>query len=299
MKAIFAFALAVVLALCATPPQAAAQAPQAPLHVVTTTTDIKDLVITIGGGKVDVQSLAAPSQDPHALELKPVQLALLRGADLVIRIGLDHEPWLARMQTQAPVLDLSRNVRLLQTDTPRLRVERRAHIHLFGNPHYWLDPENARNMAVSITGMLTKLRPGDRAYFEGNRAAFNAQLDARIPGWTTSMAPYAGTKVVVLHDSWTYFFDYFHLSIVASAEPNPGIPPSPAELARLFSRMRDSKVRLIVANPDSNPALAGQLAEHTSARPVVLVPSVGGDPAAKTYLSLIDLNVSRLAKALQ
>lgn len=299
MRGGFIFALAVVLALCVTPPQATAQAVSPTLRIVTTTTDIKDLVIAIGGSKVDVHSLAAPSQDPHALELKPAQLSLLRGAGLVVRIGLDHEPWLAKMQTEAPVLDLSRNVRLLQTDTPRLRAERQAHIHRFGNPHYWLDPDNARLMAMSITQALTKLRPFDRAWFEGNRAAFNAQLDARIPRWKASMAPYAGTKVVVLHDSWVYFFDYFHLSIVASAEPNPGIPPSPAELATLFSRMRDAKVRLIVANPDSNPALVRQLVEHTSARPVTLVPSVGGEPAIKTYLSLIDLNVARLAKALQ
>ncbi len=292
-------ALAVALACSAAPRQALAATPMLPVHVVATTTDIKDLVQTIGGNQVAVESLAAPSQDPHTLELKPAQLLRLRGADLVVRIGLDHEPWLAKMRTDAPVVDLSRTVRLLQTDTPRLRAERQAHIHLFGNPHYWLDPENARPMALAISAALARLRPAEQAYFDTNQAAFLARLDAQLPVWKAALAPYAGTRVVVLHDSWTYFADRFGLSIVASAEPSPGIPPSPAELAALFARMRAAKVRLVIANPDSNGDLLRQLAAHGGAPAVTMVPSVGGDPAAGSYLSLIALNVARLAKALQ
>lgn len=298
MRAIVFVALAVALASSLAPPQAVAAAQAPPIQVVATTTDIKDLVQTIGGRHVAVESLAVPSQDPHTLELKPGQLLRLRSADLVVRIGLDHEPWLAKTRTDAPVIDLSRNIRLLQTDTPRLRAERQAHIHLFGNPHYWLDPTNARPMALAITDALVRLRPADRAYFNANQAAFLADLDAQLPQWKATLAPYAGTKVVVLHDSWTYFADAFGLAIVASAEPTPGIPPSPAELATLFSRMRAAKVRLVIANPDSNSALVRQLADHGGAPAVTLVPSVGGDPAAGNYLSLIGLNVTRLAKAL-
>ena len=298
MRATVLIALAMALISSIAPRQAAAAIPMPPIRVVATTTDIKDLVQTIGGNQVEVESLAAPLQDPHTLELKPGQLLRLRGAELVVRIGLDHEPWLAKTRTDAPVVDLSRTIRLLQTDTPRLRVERQAHIHLFGNPHYWLDPHNARPMVLAITAALVRLRPAERTYFEVNQAAFLARLDAQLPQWRAALAPYAGTKVVVLHDSWTYFADCFGLSIVASAEPTPGIPPSPAELATLFSRMRTAKVRLVIANPDSNASLVRQLAEHGGAPSATLVPSVGGDPAAGSYFSLITLNVTRLAKAL-
>ena len=303
MRAVWRVALivafAMVLAASLVLRQAGATVLLPPIKVIATTTDIKDLVRTIGGRQVVVESLAAPSQDPHTLELKPTQLLRMRSADLVIRIGLDHEPWLARTSTDAPVLDLSRTIRLLQTDTPRLRAERQAHIHLFGNPHYWLDPNNARPMVLAITAALTRLRPAEAAYFNANQAAFLSALDAQLPQWKAALAPYAGTRVVVLHDSWTYFADCFGLSIVASAEPSPGIPPSPAELATLFSRMRAAKVRLVIANPDSNADLVRQLATHGGAPAVTLVPSVGGDPAADTYLMLIATNVSRLAKALR
>ena len=148
MGAILAFALATILAFVAPPKAAAATR----LHIVATTTDIRALITRIAGDRADVESLAAPSQDPHSLELKSGQLVQLRSASLVVRIGLDHEPWLARVPIQAPVLNLSQNVRLLQTETPRLRVERQSHVHAFGNPHYWLDPENAKAMAIAIPG---------------------------------------------------------------------------------------------------------------------------------------------------
>lgn len=296
MRAICTFALAAALAFSAAPRQAAA-APK--FHVVATTTDIKSIVMAIGGDRIEVESLAAPSQDPHSLELKPNQLARLRTAALVVRIGLDHEPWLARMQTSAPVVDLSRNVRLLQTETPRLRVERRSHTHAFGNPHYWLDPENTRPMAAAIAQALARLSPADQGYFEANRTAFSKRLDDRMPVWKQALAPYSGARMVVMHDTWTYFADAFKLSIVAAAEPTPGVPPSPSELARLYARMREARVGLLIADPNSDEALVRQVAERGNARVVTLMPSVGADPAAGDYFALIDLNVERLVKALR
>jgi len=296
MRAISTFALAMLLAFSVAPRRAAAASQ---FLIIATTTDIQALITAIAGDKVDVESLAAPSQDPHSLELKPGQLVRLRSASLVVRIGLDHEPWLVRAQIKAPVLNLSENVRLLQTETPRLRVERQSHVHAFGNPHYWLDPENAKAMVISLSRALGKLIPADKAFFDANRDTFIKQADEHMVAWKKALAPYAGTRIVVVHDTWIYFADRFNLSIVAAAEATPGVPPSPAELAKLYSRMREAKVRLVVADPNSNDSLVRQIAEHGNARIVALVPSVCADLAARDYLSLIDLNVARLVKALR
>ena len=199
----------------------------------------------------------------------------------------------------ATELNLSDNVRLLQTETPRLRVERQSHVHAFGNPHYWLDPENAKAMVVALSQTLGRLIPADRAYFDANRDAFLKRVDERMPIWKRALAPYAGTRIVVVHDTWIYFADRFGLSIVAAAEATPGVPPSPAELATLYARMREAHVRLVVADPNSSDALLRQIAEHGNARIVELAPSVGADPSARDYVSLINLNVDRLVKALR
>lgn len=295
MRAIATFVLVVILAVIGAARQAIAAS--RPL-IIATTTDIQALIGAVAGDKVNVESLAAPAQDPHSLELKPAQLMRLRSASLVVRIGLDHEPWLGRVAITAPVLTLSENVRLLQTETPRLRLERQSHVHAFGNPHYWLDPENAKAMVISVSIALGKLMPSEKAYFDGNRDMFIKQVSTRMVTWKKALLPYAGTKIVVVHDTWIYFADRFNLSLVAAAEATPGVPPSPSELARLYSRMREAKVRVVVADPNSNDSLVRQIAEHGNARVVALVPSVGADPKATDYFSLLELNVDRLVKAL-
>jgi ABC-type Zn uptake system ZnuABC Zn-binding protein ZnuA len=282
----------VLAALAAAAPQAVFA--QEKFRVVTTSADLKSLVEAVGGDRVDVESLAAPEQDPHSVEVKPAQLARLRRAALVVRIGLDHEPWLARLPAPGvPVLDVSKSVRLLQAETPRLRVERRAHVHAYGNTHYWLDPYNAQPMTASIVAALATLRPAERALFEANRDAFLSRLSEKIPEWETALKPYRGMKVVVVHDSWVYFAERFGLQIVAAAEPHPGVPPSPAELAALFKRMREASVRILIADPHSNPALVRQIEEKGGAKSVTLTPS-GTD-----YIGLFEENVKRLSAALK
>src|SRR5207245_284451 len=155
------------------------------------------------------------------------------------------------------------------------RSERGVHVHGFGNPHYWLDPANARPITRAILEALARLAPADRDAFAANRTRFLARLDDALARWTEALAPYRGTRAVVVHDSWPYFARRFGLVVVAAVEPTPGVPPSASSLAALTQKMRETGVRLLIAEPSSNAALVSQVAARSGARPVVLVPSVG------------------------
>jgi ABC-type Zn uptake system ZnuABC Zn-binding protein ZnuA len=280
-----------------------------PLAVVATSTDLKALVEEVGGDRVRVEVLAPPLADPHAVEIKPGQIAALRGAALLVRVGLDHEPWLAGLLRtvndprfapgSASVLDCAKGIDLLQAIVARVRPERGDHIHAFGNTHYWLDPENARPITAGILDALVRLAPSDRAYFESRRAAFLKRLDAGLKRWTDAMGPYRGTKVVVVHESWPYFARRFGLQIVAAVEPVPGVPPSPAYLAALTRQMKDAHVRVLIVEPYSSATLVARVASLSGARAVTLVASVGGAPEARDYLALFDLDVARLVDTLR
>lgn len=279
-----------------------------PLAVVTTSTDLKALVEAVGGDRVRVESLASPLQDPHAIDLKPGQIARLKTATLLVRIGLDHEPWLTRalratgdqrlVRGSPHYLDTSADVPLLQTETPRLRETGAVHVHGYGNTHYWLDPENARPITAAILDALARLAPPERPRFEDNRRRFLERLDAGLARWLEAMARYKGTRVVVVHDSWPYFARRFGLVVVAAVETTPGVPPSPATLAVLPQRMREAGVRLLIAEPYSSESVVRQVAVRSGARLVTLVPSVGADPAAGDYLALFEVNIARLTAAL-
>jgi ABC-type Zn uptake system ZnuABC Zn-binding protein ZnuA len=281
-----------------------------PLKVVTTTTDLKALVQVVGGDAVEVESLAPPLQDPHTVDVKPGQLARLKTAALLVRIGLDHEPWLPRalrtlgdprfVPGSPHYLDTSRSVRVLQAEAPRVRQgSGTGHVHGYGNTHYWLDPEHGRAMTAAIAESLARLAPIHAARFDVHRRHFLSRLDAGLGRWSEVLAPYRGARVVVVHDTWPYFAARFGLVVAAAVEPTPGVPPSPVHLADLAERMRAGGIRVIVAEPSSNAAVVNSLAARAGARAITLVPSVGGDPGAGDYISLFDLNVRRLAEALR
>src|SRR5262245_10441898 len=278
------------------------------LEIVTTSTDLKALVEVVGRDAVRGVSLAPAVHEPHSVEIRPRQITQLQSAALSVPRALALVPWPASLLDSvagprfrpggSAVLDCSKGISLLQTETARVRDARGVHIHSLGNPHYWLDPENARPITASIRDALVRLAPAQRARFEENRTGFLALLDERLARWSRAMAPFQGTRVVVVHETWPYFARRFGLVIAGAVEPTPGVPPSPAYLADLVKRMRDSGVRLVIGGVESNVAMLNHVAARSGAQAVTLISSVGGDAEARSYFGLFDVNVTRLTRAL-
>ena len=298
-----ACALALVLAAVA-----AAAAVTAPIEVVATSSDLKSLVEVVGRDLVRATSLVPPVHDPHphVVDVKPGQVAQLRSAALLVRSGLDDEPWLARvlqavseprLERRSPaVLDCSKGIALLSTDAPRSREEHGPHDA--GNPHYLLDPDNARPVTAAIRDALARIAPAHRERFDTNRTGFLALLDTRLVRWSEALAPYRGSRVVLMHETWPYLARRFGLVVVGAVEPAPGVSPTPAYLADLVKRMKESGAKLVIGGLESNDAMLRLVAAQGGARPVTLISSVGGDPEARSYVALFDVNVKRLAAAL-
>jgi zinc/manganese transport system substrate-binding protein len=277
------------------------------IPVVTTTPDLKALTEAVGGDRVGVESLLGGDQDPHQLEVKPGQIARLREAMLLIKIGLDHEPWLPRLLQLAENdrilprspghVDASRGISLLETALPRAGGG--GHVHAFGNTHYWLDPANAAPITERILKALQQLSPEDTAAFEANRQRFLDRLMPALEQWLKAMEPYRGTRVVAFHDSWAYFAKRVGLTVAALIEPKPGIPASPSYLASLIGRMKEHQVKIIVLEPYADEATARFVAERSRATLVRLAPSVGSDEGACGYIELFEHNIHRLIQAFQ
>src|SRR6185436_7448329 len=69
----------------------AASESRAELRVVATTPEYGSLAKTIGGDRVQVATLAKPTEDPHFVDAKPSHIVSLNRADLLIEGGADLE----------------------------------------------------------------------------------------------------------------------------------------------------------------------------------------------------------------
>ncbi len=173
---------------------AACQVQAAEIRVVTTTTDLADIVRSVTGDLAEVSSLTTGREDPHTLTAKPSFIVRARDADVWVRIGMELE-----IGWEPVILREARNPRLhvgmprhidastyiLRLEVPTQRVTRdQGDIHPEGNPHYWLDPLNGRLVAAALCERLSDLYPAHKAAFEKNLAAFTCALDTHMFGAT-------------------------------------------------------------------------------------------------------------------
>ena len=277
------------------------------VSVIATSTDLKAIAEEVGGDQADVESLTRGFQNQHNVEARPSFMLKLSRADLFIRIGLDHEPWLE------PVLEGARNPRILPgapglvdawrgvelLEVPQGRVDRSlGDIHTLGNTHIWLDPENVKIIAANIADGLKRVAPGDAAIFEQTRQRFAQRIDAALPGWIQKLAPYRGTKIITYHTDLPYFARRFGLVVAGTVEQKPGIPPSSGHMAELVQRIRAEKIPLLVVVSYYDDRLPKRIGEESGAKALVIPLSVGGVKGIDTYFALMDFLVSEVAGAL-
>ena len=296
-------------ALAASVPAAFGGPNAAPLRVVTTTADLAALAREVGGDRVEVTSLANPTQDPHSVDPKPSFILQVNRADLLIAVGRELEiGWLPALITSARnakvqpgaagYLDASTGVKILEIPTGQI-TRAMGDVHPLGNPHYWLDPANGRIIARTIKDKLSTLAPADRTTFEQRYAQFDTRLAAAEKKWDAMLAPYRGAKLVTYHRSWPNFMERWGLNVMGYVEPKPGIPASPSHIIQLIEDMTRQGVKLIVMEPYFSPKTPQSIAARVGGTVLVLAPSVGAAKEAADYIQLFDYNIGKLAGALK
>ena len=283
---------------------AAAAAPL--LEVVTTTSDLKSLVEIVGGDRVHVTSIAPPAQDPHTFEPRLANLQQLKQAQLVVKIGLDHDLWIDQLlreidnpdlqPNRSGYVDASKGIPLLEARATTIAPVQ-GHTHGAGNPHYWLDPLNAVTISGAIMEGLDRIDPDHAETYETNRAQFVADLQTKLAEWEQQLAPFQGQPMIAYHNSWPYLSRRFRLNVVDYIEPRPGIPASPAHLGQLMKTIKAEHVALIIKEPYESERVPNLLHSKTGAAVVELISSVGAVPGAENYFSLFDYNINALVQA--
>lgn len=277
----------------------------AKLSVVATTPDLAALARAVGGDLVDVTAIARPAEDPHFVDAKPSYAKLLNGADVLVEGGAALEagwlpPLLAtarnpKLATGAPGrVVASANVTLADVPTELSRAQ--GDVHPFGNPHYLLDPVNGGIVAGTIAAALAVVDPAHAEEYRSNLERFRGALQGKLAEWEKLMQPLRGLPIVTYHKNFDYLATRFGLTVVGNLEPLPGIPPSPTHLASLVPRMRESKVKIVIIEPNRERQVADFVAERSGAR-VLVLPIMPGVPEAADYLALIDYDLRQIASA--
>lgn len=272
----------------------------AQVNVVTTTSTIYDIVKEIVKDKVEVDYLCRGDQDPHFLEIKPSYMMKLRKADILMKIGLGLEMWAQQLidgsrNSKLEVIDLSIDISKKEVPTGKVDASQ-GDIHPYGNPHYWLDPENIKVMAKEIYEAISNKDSENSSFYKKNYEAYSKKLDSKISEWKNKMSGLKDRPIVFFHASWIYFADRFGIKIAGYVEPKPGITPTPSHNADVINLVKKNKITKIVMENFYSDNAPNQIAEKTGAKVIKVPVNVYGMEGVDTYIKMMDYIINQVTK---
>ena len=280
----------------------------AKLNIVASTPDIGAVTKEIGKDKVEVTSIAKPTEDPHFVDAKPSFIVKLNKADMLIEGGLQLEiGWLPNLVVGArnqKILSGEKGYLIASAGVPIIEVPTTADramgdVHPMGNPHFMLDPINGKIVAAHICDRLCQIDAANCNYYKDNLKDFTKRLDQKFSEWQKTLEPFRGTKIVTYHKTFPYFANRFNLNVVGALEPKPGIPPSPTHINSLIPMMKNEGVKLILIEPFRERKTPEFVASQTGAKVVVFPIMVGGQKETDDYLSIFDYTINQIVSALK
>jgi ABC-type Zn uptake system ZnuABC Zn-binding protein ZnuA len=319
------------------------QAPTAPLKVVTTLPLLKDLAREVGGDRVQIESLSDPHEDPHFVQPRPTLMQRAREADVFIELGLQLELWGGKVVEGSgnPKIQAGQPGRIIASagiptlELPQQLSREWGDVHPFGNPHIWLDPLNAKDMAANIAHGLEAVDPAHKDGYEERLKSFQDRIDValfgealvkevggkqltrrardgrleswlkekgladKLGGWLKRAAPLAGRPIVTFHKSQIYFAQRFGLVIPIEIEEKPGIPPSARHRDAVVDLMKKQGVKTILEEIFYDRSAADYLARETGAHVVIVPIDVGADVGVPTYFDMIENELSKVLESEQ
>src|SRR5713101_5807981 len=275
-----------------------AAASAAPLKIVATLPILKEFAEQVGRERVEVRTLITGLESEHSYSPKPSDLKALGEARLLLEVGLGLEVWVGGLVKNAGnprlrVITTSQGVGLIRDHTVA------AGSSASGNPHIWLDPENAKVMVRHIADGLIAVNPEHKQDYLNNLADYLRRLDQAQKTLQERVAGLQDRRIITHHPAWPYFARRFGFQIAGDIIQQAGMEPTAAHLAALARLIKANKIKVIVSEPQLNQKIVEALAGETGARVVVLSPLPGTIQGTASYLSLLEYNVSQLIAALQ
>lgn len=290
--------------------------------VVASVAPVHGIVSAVMGEVGTPELLLEGAMAEHRASFTPRQLAGLGEADLVFIVGAGLEAKLSQLSGTEAVngkafIELARapGIRTLPVreggawaahdhdhdhdhDEEHGTGEEKPGVLAF-DPHVWLDPENAKAMAVAVARALIEADPENGATYLRNANAFAGAIDRLSSEVAQRLVPVKAKPYVVFHDAFQYFEARFGLAAAGSITDVSASAPSAQRLREVRAKIRDAQAVCVFREPQYDGKVVAAVIEGTGAREGVLDPlGAGIAPGPEAYQQLISRLADELAACL-
>lgn len=258
-----------------------------PPKVVVAIRPLHGLVAGVMAGIAEPELLVAGAQSPHHFALSPSGARQLERADLVFVAGAGLMPAIddaiATLARRAKIIDLSRieGVKLLpRRDFDHAGAANRVEDHKHGHgsqsglvdPHYWLDPINAKAMVSAVSRTLAESDPAHATTYSAMAHDMGEKLDHLKQEIEALLRPHHARRFIVFHDAYQYFEIRFGLAALGAIAPAPETRPGAAHLRATRRHVIAGSRICLFGEPGAPPALLATTARNGDARTAQLDP---------------------------
>ena len=270
------------------------QASASELRVAVDIAPIHSIVAQGAGDKVRLDLIVPVNASPHDYAMRPSEAYNLSKADAVIWVGEGLTPWLeGPIEKLAPTARQIELLGLSETQVlpfregagfgkhshgePVAKQEHDVHEgehedgheseheegyddHAQGDPHVWLDPQNAIAWAYVIADALGEEDPKNSAVYDANAKAFAQRITVVSDEITQQLEVVKGLSFIVFHDAFHNFEQRFGIEAVGAISDSDAVPPSPKRIALVRDLAAGQNVRCVLAGPLPNKGLVRAVA---------------------------------------
>ena len=268
------------------------------LAVTTSIYPLYFLAAEIGGERVTLQNVVPAGAEAHDYEPTARDLANLTDSAVVILNGGGLEPWAENLTA---VIGQAAELVFASEGLADRKIDHDGELET--DPHIWLSPNLAAQMADKVAAALIKVDPDGKSYYEMNLVGLKDRLAILDSEFQYGLADCSRRDFVVSHAAFGYLADDYDLVQMPIAGLEPQAEPTPRELTELTEYVRASNIHYIFFEEMASPKLAETLAKEVGAATLVLNPIEGLSEAqivvGQDYLSEMRNNLNNLKMALE
>ena len=230
----------------------------------------------------------------HDYSLNVRQVKAAESAETIIISGAGLEDFLDDLLVNASVIDASEGIDLLCGEEHEDDHHHEEGHHHEENPHIWLSPENAQVMARNICAGLSVRYPAYKKIFESNLTVLLRDLDTLRQYGEDTLSTLKCRNLITFHDGFSYFADFFGLTIVKAVEEESGSEASARELIELITLVEEQSLPAIFTEASGSTSAASIIARETGCGVFSLDMAMAGD----SYFDAMYHNIDTIKEAL-
>lgn len=248
------------------------------VNVIASFFPLYDFAKHVGGEKAAVSVMVPAGIEPHEWEPTPRDIANAENADLIVYNGGGFENWVSDLDVNTKV-DTSKEIQVLSSESAEEL-----------DPHFWLDPINAKKQVEAIRLGLVQVDPKNADYYKQNAEQYTAELDALDSLIKSELSRCEKKDFIAFHNAFSYFSIRYGLVQHSIQGVSPEGEVLPQRIQEIKELANDLGIEVIYAEELVDQRLANVIADEIpNGRVLVLSPIEGlGNEEIQQGLGYLD-----------